>query len=207
MKVYFVRHGESTFNALGLHQHSHVSLSEAGKKQADFVAKRFEKIPVDFIIASPFVRARQTAEIINAVVKKEIAYSELLAEIKRPTVVERKSVTDPSALEVKDAILTHYHEEAWHHSDEENFYDLHKRALLFITHIEGLPQESILVVTHGIILKMIIASMFFKKRLTSNAFLSFEGFFRTKNAGITVCEKENGSGWRLLAWNDSSHLG
>jgi len=207
VKVYFVRHGESTFNALGIHQHREVPLSGTGKKQAVFVAKRFATIPIDVIIASPFMRTRQTVEAINAVVQKEILYTELLKEVKRPTVVERKSVVDPQVLKVKQAIQDHYSDEDWHHSDEENFFDLRRRAEAFIAYLEDVKEENVLVATHGMILRMIVASMFLGKSVTPEIFLQFELFFKTKNTGITVCERDKDGVWQLLVWNDHAHLG
>ncbi|MBI2034330.1 MAG: histidine phosphatase family protein [Candidatus Levybacteria bacterium] len=207
MKVYFVRHGESTFNALGLHQHRHVSLSETGKKQAAFVAKRFVQIPIDIIIASPYTRAQQTAEAINAVVEKKIVYTDLLKEIKRPTAVEKKSITDSNVLEIQQAIRKHYVSKHWHYSDEENFFDLQKRAMSFTKYLEALTEENVLVVTHGMILKMIVITMFLGKEVTPDLFLQFERFFKTSNAGMTVCERGKENSWHLLTWNDSAHLG
>lgn len=207
MKVYFVRHGESTFNALGLNQHRYVSLSETGKKQAAFVAKRFTNTPIDIIISSTYARAQQTAEAINIVVQKDIVYIELLKEIKRPTVVERKSVSDPQVLEIKQSIDKYYSDEDWHYSDEENFFDLQRRAEEFISYLETVKEENILVVTHGMILRMIVATMFLGKKVTPDLFLQFERFFKTSNAGMTVCERGKESGWKLLTWNDSAHLG
>jgi len=207
MKVYFVRHGESTFNALGLHQHRHVSLSETGKKQAVFIAKRFANIPIDIIISSPETRAQQTTDTINAVLQKEIVYTEFLKEIKRPTVVERKSISDPQVLEIKQSIDKYYKDKNWHYSDEENFSDLRRRAQTFITFLEERKEENVLVVTHGMILRMIVASMFIEKEVTPDLFLQFERFFKTSNTGMTVCERSKESGWQLLTWNDSAHLG
>lgn len=38
MRVYFVRHGESEYNAKQLFQHGDVPLSEKGRKQAEFLS-------------------------------------------------------------------------------------------------------------------------------------------------------------------------
>ena len=78
MKLYLVRHGESTYNIDGIIQPLGSELSEKGKEQAKFLAARFKNIPVDIIISSPLKRAKQTAEIIERVIQKEVIYTDLL---------------------------------------------------------------------------------------------------------------------------------
>ena len=58
--VYFVRHGSTEGNEQGAYQHLYTPLSELGRRQAAFVARRFERIPVDIVIASDMERAAET---------------------------------------------------------------------------------------------------------------------------------------------------
>ena len=62
-RILLVRHGQSTWNALGKWQgRADPPLSPLGQQQAASAAARVGI--VDAVIASPLVRARQTAEII-----------------------------------------------------------------------------------------------------------------------------------------------
>lgn len=64
---FFVRHGESTWNAERRVQgQTDVPLSETGIAQAREAAARIAAQPVGAVFASPLQRARHTAEIINA---------------------------------------------------------------------------------------------------------------------------------------------
>ncbi len=64
---FFVRHGESTWNAARRVQgQTDVPLSETGVAQAHDAARRIAGQPVGAVFASPLQRARHTAEIINA---------------------------------------------------------------------------------------------------------------------------------------------
>jgi len=64
---FFVRHGESTWNAERRVQgQTDVPLSETGLRQAHEAAKLIAGQPVGAVFASPLRRARHTAEIINA---------------------------------------------------------------------------------------------------------------------------------------------
>ncbi|HLD62134.1 MAG TPA: histidine phosphatase family protein [Patescibacteria group bacterium] len=71
MKIYFVRHGESVSNALGLRQGPDGGLTAKGIKQAKILAKKFSKIPVDLIVSSPYDRAKLTAQIISKAIGKK----------------------------------------------------------------------------------------------------------------------------------------
>ena len=90
MKLYLARHGQTEYNAMSLHQHGDVELSELGIKQAKVLAKRFSKIPIDLIYSSPMTRAKKTAEIINKNLKKEIIYTDFLKEKKNPSEIVGK---------------------------------------------------------------------------------------------------------------------
>lgn len=64
---FFIRHGESTWNAERRVQgQTDVPLSEAGIAQAHAAAALIAGLPVGAVFASPLQRARHTAEIINA---------------------------------------------------------------------------------------------------------------------------------------------
>ena len=102
MKVYFVRHGESEYNAKSLFQDGKVLLSEKGKQQAQVLAERFLNIPIDIIISSPYPRAKKTAEIINKKIKKKIIFSELIGERKMPKETIGKYAYSDELIKIKD---------------------------------------------------------------------------------------------------------
>lgn len=205
-KVYFIRHGESEFNVKSLIQHHDVDLTDEGVKQAEFVARRFESIPIDVIVASPMLRTKNTAEIINDKLKKEIVYDESFLERKRPTEFEGLHYEDENWQKVDIKIKENFDNPDWRYSDEENHHDLVKRANAAINFLENLDKDNVLVVTHGMILRYIIAAMVFKEKLTAQIFIPFYKFFKTKNTGITLVTFEDDK-WKLLTWNDHAHLG
>src|SRR5476649_1187741 len=85
--IYFVRHGETESNAEGIRQGSAGSLTEKGREQALATAMRFPKNKgrPQAIIASPYERTKETAEIIGKYLKMPAEYSDLLVERKNPT--------------------------------------------------------------------------------------------------------------------------
>lgn len=207
MKVYFVRHAESTHNAAGLHQNAETELSPLGKRQAEILRDRIKSIPVDIIIASPFVRTQQTTAIINEALKKEVLVSDLLREAKRPTELEGREKHEPEVVRIKKLVKEHDDDPRWHYSDEENIFDLRRRAIAFVEWIEKRREASILVVTHGHIVRTAIAVMVWGREVPLSITRPLLRSFRLSNAGITLCEFDDQKGWRLITWNDHAHLG
>lgn len=205
MKIYFVRHGESILNLQEIHQNGAVPLSKEGLKQAKRVGKRLTKIPVDRIISSPFARAKQTAELIGEAMGKQVAFSSLFVEIKRPTEIEGRPVHDPEVLTIKTKIVENWHDPHWRHSDEETFYDIKGRAMKALKYLATLKSENVVVVIHGEILRMLVSVMIFGEDLDAHQFKKMRVFFNLSNTGLTICEYEKGS-WKLVTWNDHAHL-
>jgi broad specificity phosphatase PhoE len=207
MKVYFVRHGESVFNARRIHQHGEVELSEQGREQASFVAKRFKSIDFEIIISSDYERAKTTARIIGQETGKEVLLTELARERKLPSVFHGRAVDDPELEPDKELIVRNIRDPKFRHSDEETFYELRDRAIRFIKYLEGREEQNLLVVLHGTILRYILSAMAFGNDFDWDAYISFASFLRLDNTGITVCEKSDPDRWQMITWTDNAHLG
>ncbi len=210
-KIYMVRHGESEGNVGTFMQGPTTILSDHGKIQIETVAERFSTIAIDIVISSPYQRTKHTALSIADVLKKEIIFSDLLVERRRPSVVIGKAKTDPIVIEVGQLIRKNIHIPNWHYSDEENFEDLKNRAAQLFTYLETLEEENILLVTHGIFMRMIMAYVVFEKELTSREWEKFLIVFFNQNTGITLLEQKKFNDedlrWHVTTWNDHAHLG
>ena len=78
---YFLRHGQTTWNAEGRFQgHTDIPLNEVGLSQARDAATILARCPVDLIIASPLIRARKTAEIVAEHLDKPLLMDDDLKE-------------------------------------------------------------------------------------------------------------------------------
>ncbi len=217
MRVYFVRHGESELNKTTRHQSPDEKLSPLGLKQAKMVAKRFGSLKVDVILSSHYDRAQATAEEIAKITKSKIVTNDKLFERLQPSIFWGKEYDDPRLVDAKKSILENMNDADWHHSDEENFHDFKQRAKDIITELEGRSEEHIVVVTHGIFLMVIFGYLMFGDELTPGLFNRVYGFTWTHNTGISVVdyrypklgphEMTGHKRWRLMTWNDHSHLG
>jgi len=82
MLLYLIRHGESTYNAIGRIQgRSDCPLSERGRRQGEAMARRLAEQPIDAVYATPLRRARQTAEPLAAALGLPIRYDPRLVEV------------------------------------------------------------------------------------------------------------------------------
>src|SRR6185436_8015161 len=81
MKLFFLRHGVAGQRNLRKYPNDAARpLTSAGKREILRIARRLlkDKIEFDQIISSPFVRARQTAEIVAKVYTKDVRFTEYL---------------------------------------------------------------------------------------------------------------------------------
>lgn len=208
MKVYFVRHAQSAFNAQDLlHQYHEGELSEFGVKQAEFVAQRFSKIPLDIIISSPYERAKETSSIISMTVGIDVKFTELLSEFRGPRELEGKPKDHPDVLRINGLMATHRNDLDWKYSDEESYRELRSRAIRLLAYLAKQEYKNILCITHGLFLRVIIAAMMFGSEMTREELVRFMRFVRINNTGISVCELLESGQWRLVTLNDHAHLG
>lgn len=206
MIIYFVRHGTTDGNDANQFQLPTIELSEKGASEAQFMAKRFESIPIDVVLSSSMTRAAQTAHIIGKHINHPVVENPIFEEIKRPSFVRGKSKDDPEVKVVMKEVKKHFTNPAWRHSDEENYFLLKERAEKALEFVLASGKERVLVVTHGEILKMMLAIVIFGDELTPEIFERIKFVFATFNTAITKIE-HNEMGWYILAWNDHAHLG
>lgn len=207
--IYFVRHGETENNAKGIRQGPEGPLSAKGREQALATAKRFpkEKGRPQVIISSPYERTKETAEIIRGELgMQKVEYSPLLVERKNPSEIVGHSGDEKEVRKIVDQIDKSFHADDLRVSDEENFVDLKARAKKLLKYIRRRDEKRIIMVTHGIFLKMVVAYMLYGDALTASAYNNLSYFNPIDNAGMAICSytthllKRNE--WKLITWND-----
>ena len=206
--IYFVRHGETESNAKGIRQGPDGPLSAKGREQALATAKRFPKYKgrPQVIISSPFERARETAEIIGKELSLKVKFSDLLKERKNPTEIIGHSGSEMEVKKIIDRIDKSYHADDLRVSDEENFVDLKNRARKLLSYISRRNARRIIMVTHGIFLKMVISYMLYGESLTATQYNNLSYFNPVDNASMAICSYKHHwfkkNEWKLLVWND-----
>jgi probable phosphoglycerate mutase len=209
--VYFVRHGQSVDNAAPVFQSPDSPLSEKGRKQAESIAERVSKLSFDALIASPYERTKQTAEIIAKTTGKHPEYSELFIERQKPTYVNGKPYTDEKASALWREWQKSLYAPNMRVADGENFDDLIARADKALEFLQKRPEQSLVVVTHGYFLRMILARVLLGDLLSAEMFRNISRSAATENTGLTVLQylyrdTEEKPAWRLWIYNDHAHL-
>ncbi len=210
--IYFIRHGETHLNALGIRQGAEGGLTDHGKAQALETAKRFpkEKGSPEVIIASPYERTRETANIIAQELGMTVEYSDLLVERRNPTEIIGRSGKDKDVKRIIDTIDQSFHDDNLRYSDEENFTDLKERAKKLLEYIKTRKENRIIMVTHSTFLKMVVSYMLIGDKLTASTYNTLSYLHPIDNGGITICSyteekhwfKKTEEWWKLITWND-----
>ena len=214
--VYFVRHGESEANARSqaIYKGRNSPLTERGLEQAERIADRVSKLSFDVLVASPWERAKQTAEAIAKKTGKEIVFSDLFTETRGPTSCMGMAINTP---ELTDKLR------AWNRTlfmndarfeDGENFSDAFARAQAALKWLEAREEQHIVVATHGLFLRFVMAVVLIGETLTPEQFHHFLSASKTDNTGISILqfgemphhEADPSERWRVRVFNDHAHL-
>jgi broad specificity phosphatase PhoE len=208
--VYFVRHGQSEDNVAPVFQSPHSPLSEVGRTQAQRIAARVAKLSFDALLASPYQRAKETAEAIGKVTGKVPEFCALFTERVKPTSVNGKPYTDEAARRAWRAWEQSLYTPGMRVEDGENYDDLVTRADTALAHLKARAEPSFVVVTHGYFLRMIVARVMLGDALSGTIFKHFYTLASIENTGLTVLRYQSGFAegpcWRLWIYNDHAHL-
>lgn len=206
--IYFIRHGETELNAKGIRQGPDGPLSALGVKQVQEVAKRFptKKGKPQALISSPFQRAQETARVIAQALNMNVELNPLLVERKNPTEIIGHSGKEEPVKEIVDRIDKSYHDDTLRYSDEENFVDLKARAKALLKYITQRPERQIIMVTHSIFLRMVIAYMLEGDSLSASEYNKLSYLNPIDNAALTIVTRTTRllrkDKWELLVWNN-----
>lgn len=207
--IYFVRHGETESNAQNIRQGPEGHLTEQGRAQALATSQRFSrhKGGPQVIISSPYERTKETADIIARELKmKKIEYSDLLVERRNPTEIVGHWGEEVDVKHIINQMDKSYHADDLRVSDEENFVDLKERAKKLLAYIKQRREKRIIMVTHGIFLKMVASYMTCGDKLTASQYNTLSYFNPVTNAGMTICSYTHHwfkkDEWKIIVWND-----
>jgi broad specificity phosphatase PhoE len=208
--VYFVRHGQSEDNVAPVFQSPDSPLSAVGRQQAARIAARVAKLAFDVLLASPYRRAHETADVISTVTGKTPELCALFTERVKPTSVNGKPFTDAKADNVWRAWTQSLYTPGMRVEDGENYEDLLTRADAALALLQARAEPSLVVVTHGYFLRTMVARVILGAALSGEAFQHFHKVAAIENTGLTVLRYQAGFEeapcWRLWIYNDHAHL-
>lgn len=204
-KVYFVRHGQSEGNVGPTRQSPESPLTNLGKEQSQKLAERLIHLELDLLVSSPFKRTLETAKIISEKTNIEIIENELFIERKRPS-EQINQLKDSNNNITSEQEYNKAFKENKKYKDGESFEEIVQRAKDALDFLNEQPYENIIVVTHGVFLRVICALMVLKDSITAENCFEMMTTLKTANTGITVIEKDVHNNWQLVTWNDHAHF-
>ncbi len=151
MKLYVVRHGETDWNKRNQVQGATDNpLNETGLKQADQTGKNLADIQFTRIYASPLIRARQTAEAINAYQKHPV---DIIIE---PAIVEQNFGIYEGWPRDNEEYQKEKHKYFARFENGESLFDVAARVYPFLEKLEKEcgPDDVVLLSAHGGISRM-----------------------------------------------------
>ena len=214
LRLFFVRHGLSSFNAKGLIQGrtDESYLTEEGYYQAKLTGEILNQVNIDEIYSSPLVRASETAKTIEKHLNKniEIQYDQNLLE------VDLANWSGLKTTEIKEKFKSEY--QIWKSNpenlsikrDDESYYEPIKELFIqakeFIDAItsknSNYENKNILIIAHNAILRCLILHLInkpnkgFRKIKLDNASISILNLSKTNQSLKTQIE----------CLNQTSHL-
>lgn len=147
--ISFLRHGESTYNILGLCNDDPtviVPLTDRGRSQVENTVARLMAKPIDLIFASAMPRAIETATIANSHHNAPLRIDSRLND--RRTGFEGRRIAD--YLAARDVAPDDFFAEGG-----ESYKLLKARTLSFLDDLEKMTEQHILVVSHHEVLQVI----------------------------------------------------
>ncbi|AIE83461.1 histidine phosphatase family protein [Fimbriimonas ginsengisoli] len=198
MRLYLVRHGQTSWNVDGKAQgHTDISLDDSGLAQAYAVGEAFRGIEIDRIVSSDLQRAFQTAEAIQAATN---------APAERRRDLRERSFGDWEGMDFRDLAATQIElglQQGVSFTEVrppngESFADVWTRLDPFMDAIEE-SDERIAVVTHGGTCAVLLARLM---RANVDSIRSF----RFGNTAVTELERRADGFYLLVRYADTSHL-
>lgn len=156
-RIYLTRHGETEWNLRKIMQGWQDSdLTDLGRKQAKWLGNRLSKIDFEAVYSSPLNRALETAKIIKKDDFEEIIIKENLKEMGFGPLEGKTSVEIKK--KYKDAYNNFWEKPHMYRGEVcESYFDVRDRVLPLMKDIIEKHDNNVLIVTHTVIIKIIMA--------------------------------------------------
>ena len=200
-QVTFLRHGESVGNTENRFQgHADFPLTGKGRAQAGALAERWrlEGVTFDACIASPLLRASQTAEIICGILSIPMELDPDWKEINNGLVSGLTPEEAASVAPAPDFMTPYTH----FGKTGESRWELYLRAGTAIQHILDRPAGRYLVAAHGGVLNMALYAVLGIPVQADSAGPRF--MFHNTTFATFEYEPERHT-WRMLNFDDRRH--
>lgn len=213
--IYFFRHAQSEGNTKHIQatdEDIHPAeqyLTDLGKQQAEKLANRLGNLNLEVLISSTLTRAKETTEIINQKHNYKIEYSDLFTEKQKPSSIIGQIRQEPHILEIEQKWIAGLFTPNQQVEDGDSYDSILNRAEQAIEFLKSRPETIIGVATHQFFLNALLSKVILGDSLTPEIYKKLQEQFWLDNTGILVLHYHPDypyMGWRLVTYNDCSHL-
>ena len=190
MSIYLIRHGQTNGNRDRIVQMPDTPLSELGHQQAQQLAQTFQNISIEKIICSDYMRTQQTAAPLRAIKQSTFSLQPLLRE---------RSFGDLRGRPYEE-IDADFFAESYAPPNGETYLQFIERvnhAWEFVLTTHQNMQGSLIVMTHGLVLREIIK----QHLIVDETISSLSDFQNTCITEVNATDKKT-----VLRLCDAQHL-
>jgi broad specificity phosphatase PhoE len=200
MKLYLVRHGQTIDAENNIKQRTNSNLSETGRVQAKRTGRLIKDKGIEIIISSPWIRAKETAEIINMTLKKQIVFEELYREKLQSQTLGGRSNDDGEAVRYANEHEKNFCDPRWKfdQTGESTAEAFERVKVIEKTLRSKYFNKTVLIVSHADFLRCLICYLIIGDNFESEEFKKLFRSLSFKNGGITyIYYDEKRLFWRL----------
>lgn len=198
-KFYLTRHGQTEWNVAKRMQGQHNSnLTDTGVRQAQALGKAIRDLKIDCIYSSSSQRTLDTANLIRGDRNLDIIPEDDLREIYLGT-------WEGLTFEEAEQSYPETFDNFWHHPekyipvDGETFEQVRTRTSNVLKKLaKQYPDKSILIVTHGVVLRTLYT---FFRHVNIAESVKFEHPHSTCFCEVIYESSE----WKVMKWNNTDH--
>jgi broad specificity phosphatase PhoE len=203
-RLYLVRHGETNENKSGVFQGQHgTHLNTTGREQAAKLAARLARHSFAALYTSDLLRARQTADAVGAALGLTPVLEEELREINLGT-WQGLSIAEISARFPEEWAAWRAGAPDLRRGGGETYAELAARVTRAMGRIaDAHPHASAVVVSHGAALKTFAGEVL---GMSPGSAVWLRSFRVQGNTGVSIVDREDDGGWKIVVWNDTAHL-
>lgn len=170
-QVFFIRHGETKMNRGLRHQGPDEPLTERGREQVMELVEFLRTQQIDTLIASNYVRARETADIVARELNLTYSIEPSVREFGRPLSLYGRHHFSPASFRYLFDLYRNRLNLLWNREGAENLAHVRERVRDAKFMIESSPGRRVAVISHRIFMTMFTETVCYDQPLSLWKFL------------------------------------
>lgn len=171
-EVFLIRHGETKMNRGRRHQGPDEPLTDRGREQVATLVEYLKTKNIDTLVASSYVRARETADIIARELNLTYTIEPSVREFGRPLSLYGRHHFSPASFRYILELYLNRLNLLWDREGAENLAHVRERVRDARLMIEALPGKRVAVISHRIFMTMFTETVCYDRPLSLLKFIT-----------------------------------